>query len=268
MDKKNIAGAYKEEALGYFNDKAFQYHSMHYQDLENKKKYPVLYIRHTYMLKMMEGLNGKALDIGCGSGAMVKDLLDRGFSVTATDFAPKMLEATKEFIKDHPKGKTVKLLQEDIENMSFPDKSFDLITCGGVLEYLEKDDKAIDEMARVLKDNGVAIITVPNKLSPALYLVKLGTWLLPKWFVRKITTFELHREHNPKKLEQALSKRGLVKEDFAYFHFYPLPVPFDRVFPRFCVSVGKKMERWSKTKIGVIATGHIIKVRKKSVKEN
>src|SRR3989338_2090579 len=93
--------AFKAEALGYFDGKAFEYHSMHYEDLDNKKKYPVLYIRHCYTLKMIVEKRGKALDIGCGSGEMVKDLLDMGFTVHASDFSSNMLEATKKLLKGH-----------------------------------------------------------------------------------------------------------------------------------------------------------------------
>tara|TARA_Y100000310_G_C20671149_1_gene810370 strand:+ start:1356 stop:2138 length:783 start_codon:yes stop_codon:yes gene_type:complete len=259
MDKVNEA--YKSEAKNYFNTKAFDYYSMHYGDVNNKKKYPSLYLRHQYILKMLEGCKGKVLDIGCGAGIMVKDLLDRGFSVHASDFAPNMVEATKEITMNH-QGE-VSFSQEDIEGMSFNDNEFDYIVCAGVLEYLSKDDKALDEVARVLKPNGTAIITVPNKLSPALYADKLARFVLPKSVVERITTFNLHREHNPRELEEALKKRGLVKEDFAYFHFYPIPVPFDRFLPKFSVSVGKKMERWSKSRLGILGTGHIIKVRKR-----
>lgn len=50
----------------------------------------------------------------------------------------------------------------DITDMSqFADNSFDFIYCSHVLEYIKKDNKALQEFYRVLKPNGNAIISVP-----------------------------------------------------------------------------------------------------------
>lgn len=49
----------------------------------------------------------------------------------------------------------------DITNIGFENNSFDLIICNHVLEHVEKVDKAIRELSRVLSKEGYAIITVP-----------------------------------------------------------------------------------------------------------
>ena len=50
---------------------------------------------------------------------------------------------------------------ENLENLSFPDKNFDLIICNHVLEHVTDDKRAIQEIFRVTKENGLAIISVP-----------------------------------------------------------------------------------------------------------
>lgn len=57
------------------------------------------------------------------------------------------------------------MIKENIENLSFEDCSFDIIICSHVLEHVENDKKAIEEMYRVLKYNGTAIIIVPINLN-------------------------------------------------------------------------------------------------------
>ena len=51
--------------------------------------------------------------------------------------------------------------KEDITKLSFEDSSFDFIFCSHVLEHVEDDKGAMEELYRVLKPNGLAIIDVP-----------------------------------------------------------------------------------------------------------
>jgi ubiquinone/menaquinone biosynthesis C-methylase UbiE len=47
----------------------------------------------------------------------------------------------------------------DAHKLPFPDKSFDLITLFMVLEHLENPEKALSEIARVLKPKGILLLT-------------------------------------------------------------------------------------------------------------
>lgn len=93
------------------------------------------------------------LDIGCADGYFTKTYLKKypntiGYGIDLSDV----------IIKNSPN-----LLQGDIYDLPFPDKSFDLIHCGELLEHLEEPQKAINEMRRVLNKNGTLIITTPNE---------------------------------------------------------------------------------------------------------
>jgi SAM-dependent methyltransferase len=50
---------------------------------------------------------------------------------------------------------------EDICDMSFADDTFDLVWCSHILEHVSDDHKAMRELRRVLKPNGLAVIQVP-----------------------------------------------------------------------------------------------------------
>ena len=52
-------------------------------------------------------------------------------------------------------------VQADICNLPFENNSFDFILCNHVLEHVYNDDKAMNELYRILKKNGTAIIQVP-----------------------------------------------------------------------------------------------------------
>lgn len=54
---------------------------------------------------------------------------------------------------------------EDLQNLSFPDASFDLVITQDVLEHVRRPARALREIARVLKPGGYHIFTVPADLS-------------------------------------------------------------------------------------------------------
>jgi Methyltransferase domain len=61
-------------------------------------------------------------------------------------------------------GTTIKgCRHEDIQKLSFPDKSFDLIISLEVLEHVPFPDRAFRELRRCLRDGGAALITAPFK---------------------------------------------------------------------------------------------------------
>ena len=49
----------------------------------------------------------------------------------------------------------------DIQDISFPDETFDTVICHQVLEHVEKDKVAVEELFRVVKTGGRVILSVP-----------------------------------------------------------------------------------------------------------
>lgn len=56
-------------------------------------------------------------------------------------------------------------IKADIVNLPFNDNSFDVVFCNHVLEHIEDDKKAMQELYRVLKPNGMGIFQVPQDLN-------------------------------------------------------------------------------------------------------
>jgi len=56
-------------------------------------------------------------------------------------------------------------VKADICNLPFNDNQFDIILCNHVLEHIPNDTKAMQELYRVLKPNGMAILQIPQDLA-------------------------------------------------------------------------------------------------------
>lgn len=106
-----------------------------------------------------EGENKKLLDVGCGIGTISLELQKKGFHVTGVDFSKVGIEKCLE------KGLNATLSDIDKDGLDFPDKSFDVVWAGDVIEHVFDPLFLFEEIARVLKDDGVVLLTVPNNFS-------------------------------------------------------------------------------------------------------
>ena len=103
---------------------------------------------------------GRLLDAGCGSGKYSIPLQMRGFEVVGVDVSPDALKMAA-------KGSVcreldIKFLAADICHLPFPDASFDVIWCYGVLQHLLSYERelAISEFSRLLRSGGRLFLEV------------------------------------------------------------------------------------------------------------
>ena len=103
----------------------------------------------------------KVLDVGCGSGRDLNQLLKLGFQVTGVDPCEALIELTK---IEFPKLKD--LIHHDAlpELKNIADKSFDGILCSAVLMHLPKEElfDAAFSLRRVLREDGSLLVSIPN----------------------------------------------------------------------------------------------------------
>lgn len=115
-----------------------------------------------FMLAALPQELGRVLDIGCAAGSEISSLRTKNFGVVAVDFSPGMLERAQRRFNDDP---NVAFCQADAERLPFPAESFDHVVCLGLLEYLPTYDVAISEIYRVLRSGGLAVLTIPTRMS-------------------------------------------------------------------------------------------------------
>lgn len=81
-------------------------------------------------------LGGRVLDIGCGTGAFIYCLAERGHQAVGVDFSSSMLSAARKSTQ----GKVIEFVQGDVtKGLDFSDASFDLVLASYVLHGLSSE---------------------------------------------------------------------------------------------------------------------------------
>ena len=101
------------------------------------------------------------LDVGCGSGFILKEIHGDFKNVVGLDLSTEMLLHTKQ-----NKIKNLELVNGELANLPFKDNYFDRVLCYFVfinLPSLTYAEKAVEELIRITKENGIILIgQVPN----------------------------------------------------------------------------------------------------------
>ncbi|RKX32601.1 MAG: class I SAM-dependent methyltransferase [Verrucomicrobia bacterium] len=105
-----------------------------------------------------KSVTGAALEIGCGAGALLKDLRLRGYECTALETSGKAAKIAR---TAHAGDPGVEIF-ERAEEAEWTGR-FDLAIACEVLEHIEDDTNALKEWVRWLKPDGQFVISVPGR---------------------------------------------------------------------------------------------------------
>ena len=153
--------------------------------------------------------NSKFIDVGCGAGySLMRATIDLNCEVVGIDADPGA----------HGVGRFVKKIVDPIsirqgfaEKLPYEDASFDVVYSSHVLEHVDSENKALKEMYRVLKENGVLIIGMPtasmaslNYLSQVVFTTHIKVYeffrniLSPNAFKKFIKIFRISSHSYPR----------------------------------------------------------------------
>ena len=110
----------------------------------------------------------RVLDMGCGGGRHAFALYRRGAEVVALDMDAAELKdvagmfAAMREAGEVPEGARAAAVRGNAYCLPFADGSFDRIVAAEVLEHLPDDERAMAELARVLRPGGTIAVTVPR----------------------------------------------------------------------------------------------------------
>ena len=161
---------------------------------ENKNRIINLELLKSYA----KSIDFTLLDAGCGTGANLIDIIlnyPKAKIIGIDNYKPDLVTAKKRFMDK------VDFLHSDCLDMKIETESVDIVLSNQVIEHIPKYEKYLLEIERILKSNGLLIISTPNFHNPKNTLLKL-------FFQRPIMRWE-NNQNLP------LNKyRGHVKEFF------------------------------------------------------
>ena len=98
------------------------------------------------------------LDIGCGTGAILRDMAEiTNGRITGVDIDEEKLEIARNYTDDLD---NVKIMNGDMADLPFDDNSFDLVTFHIVLVYVKDQRRAMEECVRVTKPGGTILASL------------------------------------------------------------------------------------------------------------
>jgi SAM-dependent methyltransferase len=161
-----------------------------------------LYGRRALTVEQMLGGKGRALDIGCGPGFLLRAFRERGWAVHGTEFSEESARHAREVLE-------LPVSVGDIAGLKLEAGSFDAVVMWHVLEHMTEPAATVAEVARLLRPGGVLLCAVPNFASFEARLAR------DKWFHLDVPR---HLHHfTPEALGTLLAVHGLKVARTSFF---------------------------------------------------
>ncbi|MEU5260104.1 methyltransferase domain-containing protein [Amycolatopsis sp. NPDC021455] len=201
---------------------------------------------------------GDLVDIGCGPGMFARHLGEvrpDDFRITCVDQSPAMVAEAAARVR----GFGVRLAVGEAGDVPFPDGSFDVAVAMGVFEYCDIPE-ALRECARVVRENGLLLVTMLNPASPYRMFEWAVYWPALRLLGRleKVFGVPARRRHNPPRtgiralssgrLCRLLRRAGWQPIDVVHYDVAPVVPPFDRLLWRWST-------RWREHPEGTLGRG-------------
>jgi glycosyltransferase involved in cell wall biosynthesis len=115
---------------------------------------------HRYALAAHFAKGKRVLDLACGEGYGTYMLAKKAEYVAGVEIDnPTVQHARSRYSKDNLEFIEGSILAVPIES----EKKFDVVVCFEVIEHIAEHDKLLSEVKRLLKDDGLLIVSTPNK---------------------------------------------------------------------------------------------------------
>lgn len=157
-------------------------------------------------LKLVESFKhtGRLLDIGCGMGIFLSMAKERGWEVFGLDISDYAISSARERFG-------INCFAGKLKDANLPDNYFDVITLWDVIEHFEGPLEELEEVKRILADDGIILFDTPN-VESLMRLIAHWTYKatggLFKYPVKKL----YHQFHlyyfSPRTLRMLLDKAG------------------------------------------------------------
>jgi ubiquinone/menaquinone biosynthesis C-methylase UbiE len=140
--------------------------------------------------KYVHSPEGRVLEVGCGTGIFLNHLQHSRLLLHGLDYSDRMLRLAQHKLGDPSIG----LMRGDAQVLPYASNSFDVVYSFKVLAHLPHLDWALDEVRRVLRPDGVAVLELYNRHSI-------------RYLLRRAQYF--HQWHSPTEIRRRLGAANL-----------------------------------------------------------
>lgn len=200
----------------------------------------------------------RILEVGCGLGTDHIAFARGGGTVFGIDLAQRHLQATRERFRQE--GRESRLTRTDAERLPFRAGSFDLAYSFGVLHHTPDTQRSVDEIHRVLKPGGEAIVALYHRNSDFYWRsLVLGLGLLRGGFLREgyrrtMSHVERRSHSDAVPLVKVYSRRAATDlfRSFSDVHVQVEHFRFDQTgrFGKMLQPILGKHEQWLARRVG------------------
>ena len=150
----------------------------------------------------------EVLELGCGLGDLLADMLEAGYNCRAVEHSPAMVAAARSTLKRRHVGQDSQVMQGSAQRLPFSAASFDTVVSTFPSEYIYDPD-TIAEVERVLRPGGRLIVIEGANLLPVGLLQPLLV-LLQALVYGPAALFGPRERHN---LDEEVARSKRVADD-------------------------------------------------------
>lgn len=175
------------------------------------------------------------LELGCGPAFLSLAMAKKGYTVIGIDISIEALKIARNiFKKENVKGY---FICANITNLPLKNNYIDFINGSGVIEHFKDTEKAVAELFRILKPNGIALNTVPYLSFSTIYrqlwgnipdlpiLKHLAEFFHIKLLKGKHMIYGYEKSFSAKKIKKLFSQAGFSDIKIGLFDCF-LPLSF------------------------------------------
>jgi ubiquinone/menaquinone biosynthesis C-methylase UbiE len=105
------------------------------------------------------------LELGCGLGDLLADMIEAGYNCRAIENSQEMVDAARSTLRERSLGEPIWIIQGQAQRLPFANASFDTVVSTFPNEYIY-DPGTLAEVERVLRPGGRLVILIGAKLLP------------------------------------------------------------------------------------------------------
>ncbi|MGQ9457888.1 MAG: class I SAM-dependent methyltransferase [Anaerolineae bacterium] len=134
----------------------------------------------------------RLLDVGCGAGILLDAARELGWAVQGVELSPFAAEQAR-------RGLGLPVVQGELAEAQFPEGHFDIVVLRELLEHVSDPLGLLREARRVLREDGVLFVQVPNDLEG----VRMRLWRRVWWMIPPLHLYYFGRGTLEALLERA-----------------------------------------------------------------